>query len=97
MEDFYKFLKALPLSESIDALKEKPLHEGKQIADFFFLNRKIICEVKSLNKDTNDKIEQIIDSLRDREDFPIFYGSGASRRFCNICPMARRFIRGLPI
>ena len=74
MEDFYNFLKALPHSESIDALGKKPTQKGKQIADFFFLNRKITCEVKSLNRDTREKVERIIDSLRKRDDFPVFYG-----------------------
>lgn len=74
MEDFYKFLKRLPHSEAIDELAEGFEHERKQIADFFFLDRKIACEVKSLNKDTKEKIEKIIDNLRERDDFPIFYG-----------------------
>jgi hypothetical protein len=55
-------------------LERKPAHKGKKIADFFFLNRGITCEVKSLNKDTNEKVEKIIDSLRGRDDFPVFYG-----------------------
>lgn len=75
MKDFYDFLRALPLSEDIDSLAKKIEHEGKQIADFFFLKRRITCEVKSLNKDTKEKVEKIVDGLRGREDFPVFYGS----------------------
>ena len=75
MKNFYKFIGTLPLSENIDSLAENIEHEGKKIGDFFFLNRKFTCEIKSLNKDTKGKVEKIVDGLRDREDFPVFYGS----------------------
>jgi len=75
MKDFYDFLSDLPLSEGIDSLAKNIKHEGKQIADFFFLKRRITCEVKFLSKDTKEKVEKIVDGLRGREDFPVFYGS----------------------
>lgn len=74
MKDFDRFLQILPLVENIDELAKEIDHKGIQIADYMFLERKIVCEIKTLNKDTKEKIEKIVDDLRDRDEFPIFYG-----------------------
>lgn len=74
MDNFYQFLNELPISESIDAILPDKDHKGVKKADYFFQARKIVCEVKSLNKDTSEKIEHAIEAQKDRKEFPIFYG-----------------------
>jgi hypothetical protein len=74
MKAFNEFLGSLPLVENIDDLTKEIDHDGIQIADYMFLERQIVCEIKTLNKDTKEKIEKIIEDLKDREDYPIFYG-----------------------
>ena len=39
--------------------------------------RRVVLEVKSLEQDTSGKVEKEIDPLREREDFPLFYGKVA--------------------
>ncbi len=73
MKDFNKFLGVLPLVENIDNLAKKINHKGIQIADYMFLKRQIVCEIKTLNNDTKEKIEKIIEELKNREDYPVFY------------------------
>ena len=74
MKAVNEVLGSLPLVENIDDLTKEIDHDGIQIADYMFLERQIVCEIKTLNKDTKEKIEKIIEDLKDREDYPIFYG-----------------------
>lgn len=82
MEDFFEFLDSLPTSESIDRLSINHRDKGNRskIADYFFLNRKIICEVKSFQKDTRHKIEEAVKRLEERDEFPVFYGRWELRK-----------------
>lgn len=74
MKDFNELIGSLPLVENIDDLTKEIDHDGIQIADYMFLERQIVCEIKTLNKDTKEKIDKIIEDMEDREDYPIFYG-----------------------
>lgn len=74
MDKFQEFLELLPNSESIDEVAKDIDHEGVQIADYLFLDRKIVCELKTLNKDTKEKVDAIVRDLEQRDDYPIFYG-----------------------
>lgn len=75
MEKFQEFLGLVLKSESIDEIAKDIEHEGIQIADYLFLDRKIVCEFKTLNKDTKEKVDAIIKDLEHREDYPVFYGT----------------------
>jgi hypothetical protein len=80
VDDFYRFLEELPMVESIDKVVGNSPPSGVKIADYFFLNRRIICEVKTLNKDTKEKVEKIFKELEKRPEFPIFYGEWESEK-----------------
>jgi hypothetical protein len=54
---FFDFCNRHPEAENIDDLvKTTGAVKGMKIADFFFQNRTIVCEVKTLNKETADKL-----------------------------------------
>jgi hypothetical protein len=57
-EEFFRFCDSIPGAERIDSLPFPS--SGLQKADYFFRNRTIICEVKTLETDTNDKITAIL-------------------------------------
>lgn len=57
---FTDFCRQYPGAESIDDVltpeQKRQLALGTKVADFFFENRTIICELKSLTKDTSGKL-----------------------------------------
>jgi hypothetical protein len=55
---FYRFCDSLPGAERIDSL-ESP-GSGVRKADYFFRNRTVICEIKTLETETNDKLLPIL-------------------------------------
>jgi hypothetical protein len=55
---FYRFLDSVPGAERIDMLPDPD--PGLQKADYFFRNRTVICEIKTLETETNDKIAPIL-------------------------------------
>jgi hypothetical protein len=73
-ERFIDFAKNLDGAESIDGLKLTPGQANAEKADFFFNNRKVICELKSLKKDMQGKIDNILLPHQDRPEWPVFYG-----------------------
>lgn len=73
-ERFIDFAKNLDGAESIDSLQLTPEQEMAERADFFFDHRKVICELKSLKKDTQYKVYEILQPHQDRPEWPVFYG-----------------------
>ncbi len=75
---FDVFARNLEGAESIDDLiltySQKEKLKGKDIADYFFNNREIICERKSLQADSSSKIEKVLEPYMNTPDSPIFYG-----------------------
>lgn len=59
---FKAFVKTIPGAESIDDLEELPEGSSKK-ADFFFDNRRIVCELKSLQVDTVGSVGMFHDDL----------------------------------
>ncbi len=70
---FLEFLRALPDAESIDDLG-LPEIDGVRRADYLLGRRRAIIEVKSLEEDPAERVETITAPLRERDDFPLFYG-----------------------
>ena len=62
-------------SESIDDLSLTPEQQNAERADFFLNDRQIVCEIKSLKRDTSAKVEKILQPYQSRPEWPIFYGS----------------------
>jgi hypothetical protein len=76
MEDrFIEYARTIDGSELIDELDFTEVQRKAQKADFFFDNRSIICELKSLKTDTEPKIEKILEPFRKTDDWPMFYGT----------------------
>ena len=82
-ERFSEFCDSLGQAERIDSLPMTQAQRATKKADFFFAGRRIICEIKTLTTDTNDKIVRVLyeagirlpdgsyaihDVLADRED-----------------------------
>jgi hypothetical protein len=59
-ERFSAFCESLGQAEAIDKLEMTPMQRHAQKADFFFGHRRFICEIKSLEDDTNDKVVKIL-------------------------------------
>lgn len=87
-ERFVEFCESLGQAERIDALSLTDEQQRAKKADFFFLGRRIVCEIKTLESDTNDKIVRVLydagirladghyaiqDVLADREDADVLY------------------------
>ena len=71
---FIAFAKSKDDTECIDDLHLTSGQIKAKKADFFFKERSVICELKSLRKDTSSKIDVILSPHRDRPEWPIFYG-----------------------
>lgn len=97
-ERFSEYCTSLGQAEQIDALPMTPAQRASKKADFFFAGRRIICEIKTLETDTNDKILRVLydagirlpdgnytirDVLADRDDKDALY-----RRCINVMTTA---------
>ncbi len=71
---FKFFAKNLGGAECIDDLELTREQELAKKADYFFENRKFIVELKSLQTDSSEKIENILAPHRERPEFPVFFG-----------------------
>jgi hypothetical protein len=69
-----KFLATFAEIENIDSLDLTQQQRDESKADYFAENRQLIIELKSLETDTEHKIEKIIEPHRSRPEFPDFYG-----------------------
>lgn len=73
-ETFVDFAKNLPRAEFIDELKLDTRQRNAEKADFFFNDRQIVCELKSLRTDQMGKVDKILRPHQQRPEWPIFYG-----------------------
>lgn len=80
------FAKGLERAEFIDDLALTPEQKAAQRADFFFKDRTIIGELKSLKTNTEDKIEAILKPYEDNPEWPHFYGQQELHKIINFLP-----------
>lgn len=71
-ERFKEFLGGLPDSENLDEILPDGSSKGKK-ADYLLDQRNIILELKSLQTDPEYKIDQLLEPIRSRPEFPLFY------------------------
>lgn len=69
------FLSSWPGAEKIDDIVSFGEFPNKKRADFLLAGRTIIVELKTLKTDTSHKVDKELDRHRDRDDFPLIYGS----------------------
>jgi len=69
-----RFLETRSGTEDIDKLPLTARQLAAKKADYFLRKRSVICEVKSLQTDTKQKIDSILKPLLKRDDAPVFYG-----------------------
>lgn len=87
LEDrFSRFLTSLPTSEAIDSLDLPQDPERRRKADFLLAGREVIVELKTLTVDTSHKIEPAVEKHRDRDEFPLFYGTADLRKVLSHLP-----------
>lgn len=58
-------------------LPEDP--ERRRKADFLLAKREVVLELKTLTVDTSHKVEAAVDKHRERDEFPLFYGTAEVR------------------
>lgn len=76
LEDrFTRFIEGLPNAENIDRLELPKDPSNTRKADFLLGNREVIVEMKFLTADPSHKVNATVDKHRDREDFPVIFGS----------------------
>jgi hypothetical protein len=92
-ERFIDFAKNLDGTEFIDNLHLTPVQEKGKKADFFFNCRKIICELKSLKKDTKDKVHNILLPHEERPEWPVFYGEWELSKVLSHLPDGKKIHR----
>jgi hypothetical protein len=72
---FKQLMASLSGVESVDALLPPGSFVGKQRADYLVANRRVVLELKTLKVDPSAKIEAELSQHRNRNDFPLIYGS----------------------
>ncbi len=70
---FKEFLSTLVGVENIDNLNMTQQQNNANKADYFAENRQLIIELKSLETDTEYKVEKILEPHRSRPEFPDFF------------------------
>ena len=70
---FIAFVKNKDDAECIDDLHLTREQVKAKKGDFFFKDRSVICELKSLKKDTSSKVDDILSPHQNRPEWPIFY------------------------
>jgi len=84
LEDrFKKFLDTFVGVENIDNLNMTQQQQESKKADYFAENRELIIELKSLETDTQPKIEKILEPYRSSPEFPHFYGEWEVHKILN--------------
>lgn len=71
---FISFLKSLNGFECIDNLTLTDEQKSEDKADFFAENRRIIIELKSLEEDTQKKIDIFLEPHKQRQEYPRYEG-----------------------
>lgn len=74
------FLAALPNAEAIDSLVLPEDLTKRRKADFLLARREVVLELKTLSTDPSAKIEAEVDKHRERDEFPLFYGTADVRK-----------------
>jgi hypothetical protein len=75
-EWFKSLVRKFPRANVVeDLLAQTPMQTKTRNADFFFNDRRLIGELKSLETSRIPRIQKVIDELRDRGELPIFYHS----------------------
>lgn len=72
-ERFHRFAMSLEGAQSIDELAPRT-YKGRR-ADYLWRDRSVIVEVKTLRGDPQPKIDEFVDELSLRPDFPVILGS----------------------
>ncbi|MDO9437623.1 hypothetical protein [Hydrogenophaga sp.] len=81
LEDrFTRFIEGLPNAENIDRLALPKDSSNTRKADFLLGNREVIVEMKHLTADPSHKVDATVEKHRDREDFPVFFGTVGVRK-----------------
>lgn len=83
---FKDFLETLKEVENIDNLTLNKEQQESKKADYFTKNRQLIIELKSLETDTEHKIEKIIAPHRERPEFPHFFGGVETHKILKHLP-----------
>jgi len=94
-ERFLNFVRTIGGSEFIDELELSDAQRKSKKADFFFSDRTVICELKSLKTDTEPKIEALLDPYRNTEDWPEFYGNWDISKILKHLPKSEEINRKL--
>lgn len=71
---FKDFLETLTNVENIDNLPLTQTQKDAKKADYFAKNRQLVIELKSLETDTEHKVEKILEPHYSRPEFPHFFG-----------------------
>lgn len=94
-ETFINFAKNIDGAESIDDIQLTPEQAKAKRADFLFNYRKVICELKSLKKDMEDKVDNILLPHQDRPEWPVFYGEWELSKVLNYMPDGKQINRNI--
>lgn len=70
---FKQFLDTFVGIENIDNLNMTQQQQNASKADYFAENRQLVIELKSLETDTESKIEKLLEPHRSRPEFPVFF------------------------
>lgn len=85
-ERFTRFLASLPGAEAIDGMVLPKDPESRRKADFLLAKREVVLELKTLTVDTSRKVEAAVDKHRERDEFPLFYGTADVRKVLSLLP-----------
>lgn len=85
-ERFTKFLGSLPGSEAIDNMVLPHDPERRRKADFLLAQRQVVLELKVLSVDVSHKVEETAAKHRQRDEFPLFFGSADARKVLEHLP-----------
>jgi hypothetical protein len=72
-ERFNEFVRSLQSAELVDEIQLTQIQQTAKKADFFFDERQIIGEMKTITKDMEPKAKEILEKHQDRDEYPIFY------------------------
>ncbi len=72
-QKLYAFVSRLSDGERIDDLRLSETQRNAERADLFLANRSIVGEVKTVSKDTSEKVETILKPYMETEAWPMFY------------------------
>jgi hypothetical protein len=72
-ERFNEFVRTLKSAEIVDEMELTPEQMNAKKPDFFFNERQLIGEMKTVAKDMMPKVEAILEKHRNRPEYPVFY------------------------